>query len=383
MFIISPLIRTILRILSYILYFVTLLSAFGGMVNPEYFPLPSLLVLPLQYLAIATAIVTVAWFCSGKLITGGLGLVTLIVGWSSISMAVPLSFKNKPEPDTQTIKLVTFNCLHMDDIRKERDLNRSLKFLLESDADIICLQELLLQFDKRESPWLDPVLIDSLMKKYPYHPSMGYSDLKIFSKYPAHTEPTLNPANNPYWPPAYRFYRVSVNGTILMIANVHLPSYHLSEEERNVMTEIRGFRSAKKSADEMKNSIVGKLKSAFKRRAESVDSLMAALKLVKHPIIVCGDFNDVPASWCYRQFVKSGFEDAYTATSFGPTFTFNKHLFYFHIDQRFYRGDIEPLSVKRATMNASDHYPLVATFALPVTKDGNKPFDPRAGRSSR
>lgn len=365
MIIISPLIRTVLRILSYILYLVTLISAFGGMVNPEYFPLPSLMVLPLPYLAILTGIVAISWICCGKFITGGLGVLTVIAGWSSISMAIPLSFKNSPEPGSQTLKVLTFNCLHMADIREDRDENRSLKFLFESDADVICLQELLLKMDPRESPWLDKALIDSLNKKYPYQPSMGYSDLKLFSKYPAHTEPMLNQANNPYWPPAYRFYRINVNGSVIMLANVHLPSYHLSEEERQVVTDIKGVRSAKRSMGEMKNSIIGKLKIAFKKRAESVDSLMASLRLVKLPIIICGDFNDVPASWCYRQFVKAGFKDAYTETAFGPTITYNAHMFYFHIDQVFYRGDIRPLSVKRFGMNASDHYPQMVTFEIP------------------
>lgn len=365
MIIISPIIRTVLKILSYILYLVTLLSAFGGTINPEYFPLPSLLVLALPYLAIATGLVTIAWFSFGKILPGVLGVATLIIGWSAISMVIPFSFKKTADKDAQTLKLVTFNCLHLGDVREDPALNRSLKFLLESDADIICLQEMLLSFDKHETPHIDRALVDSLNKKYPYQPSMGESDLKLLSKYQAHTEPTLNPKNNPYWPAPYRFYRVNVNGTVIMIANVHLQSYHLSEEERNVVTEIRGFRSARKSAGEMKNGIVGKLKSAFRNRAESVDSLMNALQLVHLPIIVCGDFNDVPASWCYRRFLKSGFQDAFTKTHFGPIHTYNQHLFYFHIDQIFYRGDIKPLSVKRSDMDASDHYPLIAEFELP------------------
>lgn len=369
---ISPIVRSILRILSYILFIMTLLAAFGGMINPEYFPLPSLLVLTLPYLAITTAIVSIAWLCTGKIITGAIGVATLIIGWSAISMVIPFSFKKSAEPGSQTLRLVTFNCLHMTDLKEDPSLNRSLKFLLESDADVICLQEMLFTFSQRDIPGLDRNLVDSLLKKYPYHPSIGDTDLKLLSKYQAHTEPTLNPSNNPYWAAPYRFYRVNVNGTVIMIANVHLQSYHLSEEERNVMTEIRGFRSAKKSAGEFKNGIVGKLKYAFKERAESVDSLMAALKLVLLPIIVCGDFNDVPASWCYRQFLKSGFKDAYTETHFGPTHTYNQHLFYFHIDQIFYRGDIKPLSVKRSDLNASDHYPLIAEFELPRKEKDDK-----------
>lgn len=48
----------ILRIISFILFILTLLSAFGGRINPMYVMLPSALTLALPYLAIATAIVS-------------------------------------------------------------------------------------------------------------------------------------------------------------------------------------------------------------------------------------------------------------------------------------------------------------------------------------
>ena len=50
----------ILRIISFILFILTLLSAFGGRINPMYVMLPSALTLALPYLAIATAIVSLA-----------------------------------------------------------------------------------------------------------------------------------------------------------------------------------------------------------------------------------------------------------------------------------------------------------------------------------
>ena len=50
------------------------------------------------------------------------------------------------------------------------------------------------------------------------------------------------------------------------------------------------------------------------------------------------------------------FEDAYAQTGFGPMITYNKHLFWFHIDQILYRGAIRPLGEK-ARLKSSDHYP--------------------------
>ncbi|MDE7510540.1 MAG: endonuclease/exonuclease/phosphatase family protein, partial [Muribaculaceae bacterium] len=82
------------------------------------------------------------------------------------------------------------------------------------------------------------------------------------------------------------------------------------------------------------------------------------------PTVICGDFNDVPASWTYRLFLKEGFKDAYCATNFFPTYTFYPHGFYFHLDQMLYRGDIRPLGVDRLDIRTSDHLPLLATFEV-------------------
>ena len=56
--------------------------------------------------------------------------------------------------------------------------------------------------------------------------------------------------------------------------------------------------------------------------------------------------------------------DAYSETNFGPTFTYNKHLFLFHIDQILYKGDLKALKVERGSIDTSDHYPLLAEFEL-------------------
>ncbi|MDE7096220.1 MAG: hypothetical protein K2O47_01870, partial [Muribaculaceae bacterium] len=68
MIIISPLIRLALKIVSIILFIVTIAAAYGGKCNPEYMTVPSVLVLALPYLAIATLIVGIGWLLSGRII---------------------------------------------------------------------------------------------------------------------------------------------------------------------------------------------------------------------------------------------------------------------------------------------------------------------------
>ena len=64
MIIISPLIRLALKTASIILFIVTLAAAYGGKVNPEYMTVPSVMVLALPYLAIATLLAGIGWLLS-------------------------------------------------------------------------------------------------------------------------------------------------------------------------------------------------------------------------------------------------------------------------------------------------------------------------------
>jgi len=52
--VIKPLLRTALLIVSIIVYALTILSAYGGRFDPDFFTFPSLLTLALPWLAIAT-----------------------------------------------------------------------------------------------------------------------------------------------------------------------------------------------------------------------------------------------------------------------------------------------------------------------------------------
>lgn len=374
MIIISPLIRMVLRIATIILYVLTIAAAFGGLCNPEYSTLPSVLVLALPYLAIATLITGLIWICTGGLITGALAAITLYACWGTLKDVTPMSKGKEAYDSTQTFKLITFNCLHFADTTNSHlPGNRAIKFLAESDADIVCLQEMINLEDAGEIHHWSRGLIDSLYAAYPYRAGSTGSDLKILSKYPVEAIEVRNSdeSEEAYWQGRRRWamFEADINGFKLPIVDFHLDPYNLTEEERGVVTDIKGVRTAKRSYSEFRREIFPKLGVAFRSRAASVKDLVASTAGI-NPLIACGDFNDVPGSWCYREMRDAGFADAYSETNFGPTNTFNQFLLLFHIDQIFYRGaNIRALKVKRLKLNTSDHYPLEATFEYIKTQD--------------
>lgn len=361
--IISPFFFLGMRIISIIVYVLTILAAFGGSINPDYLTLPALLSLAFPYLAILSILLIIFWAITRKIIFCGLGIVTIIICLTPLSTVFPLGSAREPNKKDETFKIISWNVLHTKDIRKpEYAGNRAVEFMINSGADIICLTELLGINDK-EIPHFTKQLKDSLFKAYPYQAGLQTTDIKVLSKYPVKRLERIS--YNSTGNCRFDFFQISFpDKKELIVAMVHLYSYGLSQEERRVVTEINSVETAKTSMKEFKGSIRQKLRAAFRQRAEDAKKLREELDDISPeiPLIVCGDFNDVPTSWTYNIVKGDDLRDAYSETNFGPAITYNLHAFYFHIDQMLYRGNLEAIDLKIGKINSSDHYPLIGEF---------------------
>ncbi|MCH5227797.1 MAG: endonuclease/exonuclease/phosphatase family protein [Muribaculaceae bacterium] len=362
--ILSPFLFLAMRILSIIVYLATILAAFGGRMNPEYLTFPALMSLVFPFLAIFTIVLVLFWGLFRKIMFCGLGIGTIIICLTPMSVATPWGTSKDASENARTFKIISWNVLHTEDLRQQDyPGNRAIEYMIESGADIIGLAEML-NFDKDEIHNYSKALIDSLFHAYPYRAGINNkSDIKLLSKYPVESveKTSFNDRGNC----RYDFFKINFpEDRELIVAMVHLTSYNLSDEERNVVTEIKSMESAKTSMKEFKGSIRQKLREAFRKRAEDAKFLREDLDDISPdtPLIVCGDFNDVPTSWTYNIIKGDDLRDAYAETNFGPGITYNLHAFYFHIDQMLYRGPLKALDLTIGKINSSDHYPLIGEF---------------------
>lgn len=360
--------RLAAKILTAIIYFVTLVSAYGGYFNPEWFTLPAMGVLFFPFFAMATMVIAILWLLRRKILIGCVGIGVLLACGPTFTEAVPLRLGNSASDQSKVFKMVTFNCLHMSDTQEpegtewggnpERATNRSLEFLINSGADFICLQELYSLGLPEISAKYQPQ-IDTLLSLYPYYSKDNWTEVEFLSKYPFRQ---LDVKMEGVKYGNCGAYLLNIDGQALTVINVHLPSYRLSDKERQILTEAKNQEGVKNSIKEFEGSIYQKMKAAFAERAEVSQLIADYAEKTEGNVIVCGDFNDVPGSWAYRNFIKRGFEDAYAQTGFGHLITYNEHLMWFHIDQILYKGALVPLYVKKERLNSSDHYPLIAEF---------------------
>lgn len=359
-----PVIRYVATGATCLLYFLTLCAGYAGWINPAVWALPAMMALVFLPLFIFTCVTAVAWnihnFRSPVAIAGVAVVLSLIYPLLTVC---PVNRAKFLRPGERRLTVMSYNSYYCNDVEYSNPVrSRTLDQILISRPDIVCLQELYSLDAAGTHGKATDTQIEAVKRLYPYRIEPGDRELVILSRYPMKS---LSGSDGKLFF-HYQGARVDVNGTPVTVLNVHMPSFGLSDDERQVVRQLgEGAGGLRNSASEMKHTIYGKLAHAFAVRAEAARVIRQYADTAKGDLIVCGDFNDVPGSYSYRIVRGADLRDVYAETGAGYTYTFHAYMMYFHIDQMLYRGDMRALSFSRGNVRSSDHYPIIATFALP------------------
>lgn len=345
------------------LAFVTVMSAYGGMVNPEYFPAMALLNMAFPIVAIANLVALVILGIARSRLALVPALAVLLTLGPALNFA-PVNIRKPltPEQKKDSFTLLTFNCLHWDDYDNPEVPevpNPSVQYVLDTDADIVCLQESApVSVSVRRG--ITPAQRDSMDRRYPYRVVESiFPGLSLYSKYPI-TRVVLQ--DSICGSAVAQAYRVSISGHLLTLINVHLQSLMLTPQDKALYKEMTRANGTGSDMSKMRDQVFSKLYDAFAFRTVQARFIRDVIDSRPGNTIVCGDFNDVPGCYAVRTIMDGDMHDAYADAALGPTFTYNKNRFYFRIDQVLYRGTLQCVDLKRGTDVISDHYPLLATF---------------------
>ncbi|MDE6300179.1 MAG: endonuclease/exonuclease/phosphatase family protein [Muribaculaceae bacterium] len=316
-----------------------------------------------------------------------LALVTWIGCLHPILEYSPLNFSTpspKDYPASQRFTFLTYNVANLNDLtgNYDGDVNTTLSYIMRTNADIVSLQEAVSPAVSGPKH-ITPEQVDSLHALYPYIIMYGRSQM-IMSKFPVtvvHTGEaemaaalrSKSAGSDDLVKPTAEIavFRVDVRGTPITVFDLHLQSYNLSGDDKSLYREITDIKDAEKvkelksTISQVRKSLLTKVHEAAVLRQADTERLEQLIAHYGGPnIIVAGDFNDVPGSYVINRLENIGFRQVYTEVGFGPMITFNANRFYFRIDHVLYRGALRPLRMVRGGSRASDHYPLLTTFAI-------------------
>ncbi len=253
---------------------------------------------------------------------------------------------NQPTTTDPCIKVSSYN-VHYFNFYETKDKN-ALQYLKTCNADILCLQEVLVM--QKEPHTLNE--LSQELKQYPYrHVYFFYVGKKYrkgvatFSKYPI-VKKDIAPIQSESHGAIASWMQVG-NDT-LQVINCYLESNRLTREEKAL------YASQEKTS--IIKRIYNKLGKASQIRGKQAEAV-AMLKDKNCATLVCGDFNDVPTSYVYRTILEDD-NDCFLTRDWGIGNTFHEGLYHFRIDYIMADNYIEPLSFKVNKQPYSDHYPI-------------------------
>jgi endonuclease/exonuclease/phosphatase family metal-dependent hydrolase len=109
--------------------------------------------------------------------------------------------------------------------------------------------------------------------------------------------------------------------------------------------------------------IVSRLRLGYKRRAEQVDLVKESMIACDFPKIICGDFNDIPVSYTYRQ-LSAGMKDAFGEAGRGLETTYKGSMPSFRIDYILFDNPMRAISYNSISEVPSDHKLIVAELQI-------------------
>lgn len=258
------------------------------------------------------------------------------------------------------LTILTWNTHQMGQYRKPKD-NAILQHLLTQDADIICLQEV----DVYKSPEFLTLaeVRHSLGAKYPY----SYIDFSVYnsrrqfgnmvwSRYPLINKKTVD-----YEIRSNLSSRCDVvvgEDTFRLIVN-HLESNRFTSTDMTINDGAK-YEDIRNSA----KRIGHKWTKARNRRRGQARAVRKEIDNSPYPVIVVGDFNDIPLSYTYYTISK-GLHDAWLETSWGKwgtTFKL-KGSFGVRIDYILCQNPLVPVQCTVKETTGSDHSPVEAVLA--------------------
>lgn len=355
-------------IINFAVVLLFLAACMAPYISPAWFWPISFITLAFPFLLALLVIFLIGWLFFNYRYTL-LSLIALLLGWKSISafVAFKMPAGNKVATTGNTLTVMSYNVSQFG-LYRERDskYNRQAMFAMikKQELDIACFQDFYTSekkndFNNREDISREMELPYRYFSSDFNRDGMQHWGSIIYSRFPIIASDKVKMSAGPR-SESLIYADIVKNRDTLRIINMHLESYRFNEKDYSAIRKIKNQEDTGLKATK---SIIQKMREAYIRRSQQADIVGNFIRQSPYPVIVCGDFNDTPASYTYFT-IKGDLQDAFLQKGFGIGRTFTGLAPTLRIDYVFVSNHFKVNSFRKINSDLSDHYPVITNLSL-------------------
>lgn len=302
-----------------------------------------------------------------------ISLISILLAYGPMSNILPLRLsKSFAKQKTQNnLRVMTWNVAQfnvMEDQKHPAVKEQMFNVINEYEPDIACFQEMVAE----DSTITDHGHVNEYLQRlgfsnyfYSYNNKedfwgQAHFGLITFSRYPIINKQTIS------WYPhdynsIFQYVDVVKGDDTIRVFNVHLQSLRFSISnlkyiEKPTVEDNQAIKESK--------NIIGKFKTGFLKRQKQAERIKREIDNSPYPVIICGDFNDVPNSYAYHT-IGGNKNNAFTEKGGGLGRTFSGISPVLRIDNIFVDKKMEVQQFLTIKKKLSDHFPIIADVEMP------------------
>ncbi|WP_143097934.1 endonuclease/exonuclease/phosphatase family protein [Chitinophaga sp. CF118] len=299
-----------------------------------------------------------------------LSLMAIVIGWKSIAAFIAFNYPSSQKQFANppgSLHVMSYNVSQFG-LYKEKDskYNRQAMFALikKQELDVVCFQDFYTSEKKNDFNNREDI---SREMNFPFRyfssdfnrDGMQHWGSIIYSRYPILKSDKLKMSTGPL-SESLIYADILLDDDTIRVINMHLASYRFNQRDYRFIEKIKNQEDTGLIAT---RNIMQKMKDAYVGRSRQADIVAAFIKTSPYPVIVCGDFNDTPASYTYFT-IRGSLQDAFLQKGSGIGRTFAGLAPTLRIDYIFADNQFTINSFRKINSDLSDHYPVIANLTL-------------------
>lgn len=332
-------------ILTAIMMVFTFVGLYGGEVNPAGNTARALMVFALPLLIIGNVVLLIYWLIMRRWHWMLMPLITLLCCIPYIGTLYQFGSLDENAEKQDGLKIASYNVALFGRETSGFMAQDILSEMKKQKVDVLCMQE----YSDHSG---DKVNSESY-KEYFKYMVMGQNDMVIYSRYPiarSKNIPFEMTNNSAMWA------EIKYKDQTIRVYNAHLETTGINTTLRRA-AKVEAATGVEIENNAVLNAIYGNYTIGMMARAGQANILAMDMRESEAPIIVCGDFNDVPYSYVYNT-MKGNLVDGFKECGSGFMYTYRGGKKMVRIDYIFHDERFKGLSFYKKELTLSDHFPV-------------------------